>query len=121
MLLVIVPSPVHFQNNLKSHTIVPLKFVLQHFINSSHIIYSYTSEWQIQWEQPDEDYKKLQDLTRPVKNMFEQYFTQQTGKKFKLNKKNKTIFRTIEMFCIIGIILTHKGGNNTLHNTLNVN
>lgn len=53
--------------------------------------------------------------------MFEQYFVQQTGKKFKLNKKNKTIFRTIEMFCIIGIVLTHKGENNTLHNTLNIN
>lgn len=52
---VIVRSPVHFPNNLKSHTIVPLKFVLKHLMNSSHIIYSYTSEWQIQWEQPDED------------------------------------------------------------------
>lgn len=61
---VIVPSPVHFPNNLKSHTIVPLKFVLKHFINSSHIIYSYTSEWQIQWEQPDEDYKISQNLSR---------------------------------------------------------
>lgn len=42
---VIVPSPVHFPNNLKSY---PLKFVLKHFINSSHIIYRYTSEWQFQ-------------------------------------------------------------------------